>query len=155
MCWILDSEFWILPLWNLEMHFSEWILDLLFSGILDSKSWILDSKFHKPFWNPDYLTWVESFSGLLSLSHFNQANYIKLLTSKIVSKLCDLFVSSFFTAKLTARIADIVEVPYSFWISPSEIRTFISSHNPQPYHFPSLPSCRNFRAHMLTMQCFV
>ena len=44
------------------------ILDSLFSGILDSKSWILDSRaqysgFHKQkfpgFRNPDYLTWGE------------------------------------------------------------------------------------------------
>ena len=51
--------------------FSKWILDSLFSGILDSKSWILDSRaqysgFHKQkfpgFRNPDYLTWGDFFT---------------------------------------------------------------------------------------------
>ena len=51
--------------------FSKWILDSLFSGILDSKSWILDSRaqysgFHKQkfpgFRNPDYLTWSDFFT---------------------------------------------------------------------------------------------
>ena len=58
------------PFMRFEMIFSEWILDSFFSGILDSKSWILDSNaqysgFHKQkfpgFRNPDYLTWGDLF----------------------------------------------------------------------------------------------
>ena len=46
----------------------------LFSGILDSKSWILDSRaqysgFHKQkfpgFRNPDYLTWGDDYNSLV------------------------------------------------------------------------------------------
>ena len=57
--------------------FSKWILDSLFSGILDSKSWILDSRaqysrFHKQkfpgFRNPYYLTWGEKYLRLYLLS---------------------------------------------------------------------------------------
>ena len=58
------------PLMRFEMIFSKWILDSFFSGILDSRSWILDSNaqysgFHKQkfpgFRNPDYLTWGDLF----------------------------------------------------------------------------------------------
>ena len=54
-------------LYDMKWIFSKWILDSFFSGILDSKSWILDdaqySGFHKQkipgFRNTDYLTWGE------------------------------------------------------------------------------------------------
>ena len=53
---------------DLKWIFSQWILDSFFSGILDSKSWILDSNAQYSgfceqkfpgFRNPDYLTWGE------------------------------------------------------------------------------------------------
>ena len=62
---IPGAGFWNLPLWVPEIDFREWIPASYFFGILNSKSCILDSRFHKQkypgFRNPDCITWADTF----------------------------------------------------------------------------------------------
>lgn len=96
--------------------FSKWILDSLFSGILDSKSWILDSRaqyfgFHKQkfpgFQNPDYLRWGE-------LSATTQSRKKNFPRSQILEECINSFLLRLFylhLSRLKSQIGDSLLLP--------------------------------------------